>query len=274
MSRRVYTYEHFVFLRCNYKKMHSRDLTELFNKYFGMNQTEPAIRTIMLKNGIYCGRSGSDRLTPPKTPLFSKIEKAFVKREFKNHKIPALAKLFNKHFGTARNAGQIRNLIAREKFTCGRDGSYKKKNKPWNAGTKGQGLTGANKRSFKKGSIPPNRKPLGTERVSPDGFIEIKVAETNPNTGFPTRYKHKHRHIWEQVNGPIPEDGVIAFKDSDKSNCDPANLMLVTRAELLALNQNGYRTQPVELKPTVRVLSKLQAKRWETGKRMRERQTA
>lgn len=147
------------------------------------------------------------------------------------------------------------------KYTTDRTGRFKKGNKPWNAGTKGQGLTGANAGSFKKGNVPPNRKPLYSERICPkDGFILIKIPERDPHTGFPTRYKHKHVYIWEQANGPVPAGMVVVFRDSDKLNIEPDNLMLVSRAELLRLNRRGYKDTPDELKPSVLALSKLETK--------------
>lgn len=117
-----------------------------------------------------------------------------------------------------------------------------------------------NSGNFQKGHVPANRKPIGSERISRDGFIEIKVAEKNPYTGFPTRYKHKHVHVWEQRNGPVPDGMVVAFKDSDPTNCNINNLMLLSRAELLKLNQHGYKKMPVELKPSILAVSKLQVK--------------
>ena len=147
--------------------------------------------------------------------------------------------------------------------TSGRTGQFEKGHRPWNTGTKGQGLTTANKGSFKKGHVSPNRKPLGSERIcSKDGYILIKVAEKDPHTGFPTRYKHKHIYAWEQAHGPVPQGMVVAFKDSDKTHCELENLMVISRAELLCLNQKGYKGMPAELKPNVRVLVKLQVKTW------------
>ncbi|KKK99275.1 hypothetical protein LCGC14_2634360, partial [marine sediment metagenome] len=123
--------------------------------------------------------------------------------------------------------------------------------------------------SFKKGTIPPNRNPLGTERIcSKDGFILIKIAEKNPYTGFPTRYKHKHVYIWEQANGPAPKGMVVAFIDGDKTRCELDNLMLISRAELLNLNRYGYKDMPAELKPSVLALSKLQVKTWAKEKKL------
>lgn len=149
-------------------------------------------------------------------------------------------------------------------------GQFTRGHTPWNAGTKGQGLTTANRGSFKKGNAPPNRKSIGSERICPkDGFILIKVAEKNPYTGFPAHYKHKHVHIWEQMNGPVPKGMVVFFKDSDRTRCEIENLMLISRAELLYLNQYGYKDMPAKLKPSVVTLSKLQVTTFAKEKLMR-----
>lgn len=172
-----------------------------------------------------------------------------------------LTRAFNAQFGMDKTTQQIKRFTGNHGIRAGRTGHFKKGSKPWNAGTKGQGLTGANVASFKRGNVPANRKQLGSERIcTKDGFTLIKVAERDPHTGFPTRYKHKHVYIWEQTNGPVPEGMVVAFRDSDKLNIELDNLMLISRAELLRLNQHGYKDTPAELKPSVLALSKLETK--------------
>lgn len=254
-----YTHEQIEFLREGYQTMSAKDLTKYFNANFGTNKTFSAIRTILVKRKIKTGRSRAEYIVK-QSKIFNAEQESFIRREYKKRPISELTSIFNDYFGTSFTCDQIKSFIGRLKIICGRTGCYKKGNSPWNTGTKGKRLTGANKRSFKKGNIPPNRKPLGFERISKDGFIEIKVAERNPNTGFPTRYKHKQRHVWECNFGPIPKGKIIAFKDSDPINCEPENLMLVSRAELLSLNRNKYKKMPMELKPSIVALSKLQVK--------------
>ena len=154
---------------------------------------------------------------------------------------------------------QIKTFVHNRGITCGRSGRFEKGNKPWNSGTKG--LTGANISSFRKGCVHPKLKPIGSERIdTKDGYIYIKIAEPDPYTGFPTRYKQKHVHVWEQRHGPVPKGMVVAFRDSDRLNVDPENLMLISRAELLRLNKHGYKDVPAELKPSVLALAKLEVK--------------
>jgi hypothetical protein len=100
----------------------------------------------------------------------------------------------------------------------------------------------------------------------------IKVPEKDPYTGFPTRYRHKHVWIWEQINGPVPEGHAVIFIDSNKLNCDINNLMLVTRSELLSMNLHGYKEFSDELKPSILIIAKIEAKagfRTRPGRRRR-----
>ncbi|WP_035238123.1 HNH endonuclease signature motif containing protein [Desulfobacter vibrioformis] len=181
--------------------------------------------------------------------------------------IRQLTQAFNNEYGMDKTPTQIKALISRKGIVSGRDGKFKKGNSPWNADTKGQGLTGPNKGSFKKGNIPANCRPVGSERVdSKDGYILVKVAEQNPYTGAKTRFKHKHVHIYEQHNGPVPAGMVVIFKDGDRRNFDPGNLEAVTRSELARLNQAGYSRMPVELKPAVLAMTKLKVKVFERVK--------
>lgn len=166
---------------------------------------------------------------------------------------------FNEKFGTLVTIKQIKSALRNHRIRqFERTGRFEKGHQPWNAGK--TGFMGPNATSFKNGHLPHNHKPLWSERVGKDGYIEMSVPETNPYTGFHTRYKHKHVWLWEQANGKRPKGSVVVFKDGDNRNFDLKNLLLVTRAELLSMNLHGYKDQPPELKPSVLALARLEAK--------------
>lgn len=172
-----------------------------------------------------------------------------------------LTERFNRTFNERRTVGGIASTLGRRRIKSGRSRRFEKGNIPWNAGTKGQRLTGANRASFRKGHVPSNLKPLWSERIeSKYGYIEIKVPECNPHTGHPTRYRYKHVWVWEQKHGPVPKGHVVAFVDGNNLNCNIDNLMLLSRSELLHMNQHNYKNQPGELKPSVLALAKLEVK--------------
>lgn len=41
----------------------------------------------------------------------------------------------------------------------------------------------------------------------------------------------KHRYVWKQHHGEIPQGMCVAFRDGNRQNCDISNLMLITEAE-------------------------------------------
>jgi len=230
-----------------------RDLTPAFNKKYQLNKTRDQIISALKNHGIICGRKYGERLYTAR--LYSPKEIKFLKRNYAGRNVAELSEVFNRRFNRNMTQRQIRTFVNNRHVACGRTGRFEKGHKSWNLGTKG--LTGANRTSFRKGQICNNLKPLGTERLSKDGFIEVKVAERNPYTGHPTRFKFKHVYIYEQLHGPVPYGFCVAFIDGDRLNLAPENLMLVTRSELLQLNRRHYKDTPGDLKPSVLAVSKL-----------------
>lgn len=84
---------------------------------------------------------------------------------------------------------------------------------------------------FKVGTIPPNHRKVGSERIdAKDGYIYVKVAE-----GI-NQFKLKHRVVYERHFGPIPKGYNVEFKDRNRLNFEPANLVLRTRKQNMLLN--------------------------------------
>lgn len=159
----------------------------------------------------------------------------------------------------------LHSLRKRKGWKTGRTGCFEKgaaphnKGKPCAPGTGGR-HPNARKTQFSKGHLPHNTNYLGHERVSKDGYVEISVDETNPHTGFERRYVLKHRWLWEEVNGPVPEGFALKCK-GDRLNADPSNWKLVPRALLPRLNGRfgrGYDDAPAELKPTIMAVAELE----------------
>lgn len=84
-------------------------------------------------------------------------------------------------------------------------------------------------------------RPVGSERISKDGYLERKVSEDRP---FQRRWKAVHRIVWEEHHGPIPKGHAVVFRagqqttDPHRINVD--GLELVTRGELM--RRNSYHT--------------------------------
>lgn len=252
-NNKQYFDEHLDFLREQYKKMKIEDLTEAFNSKFGMNKSEQAIKTVLYKNKIKCGRDYKNRFLKRKN-ILTVEQDDYLRVLYQKMTAVESTKKLNAEFGTNFSESQIIGYIGNNKIKSGRAGCFQKGSAPWNKGSKG--LIPPGPSSFKKGHIGPTIKQLYSERMNKDGIIEIKVPV--PRKGFKTSYMPKQRWVYEQHNGTIPAGHVVSFLDGDILNFDPDNLIALSRAELLRLNKNEYRQQPDELKPTVLALSKLQ----------------
>lgn len=161
--------------------------------------------------------------------------------------------LFNRRFNLDVTAEKIKSLLSRKKICTGTKGClYKKGSVPWNKGV--YGYMGANKTSFKKGHIPKNWKPVGSERIDTEGYTLIKIAE-------PRKWALKHRIIWEEHHKKkVPRDCVIIFADGDKTNFNIENLICVSRKELRVLNKCSLIKNDAELTKTGLNVAKIRIK--------------
>lgn len=127
-------------------------------------------------------------------------------------------------------------------------------------GLKGVCAKGSEKTWFKKGHEPVNHREVGSERITKDGYVEIKIAE-------PDKWRLKHLAIWEQQNGPIPPKHALIFADGDKTNISIDNLLLVTREQLLTMNRNKLIKNNLEATKTGVLIAKVLIKANERRKK-------
>lgn len=95
-------------------------------------------------------------------------------------------------------------------------------------------------------------KPIGTERVSKDGYLERK---TNDNLPLQARWRAVHLLVWEAANGPLPKGHAIVFVNGDKRDVRLENLQLVSRRELMA--RNTVHNLPKPLASAIQLLGAL-----------------
>ena len=94
---------------------------------------------------------------------------------------------------------------------------------------------------FKTGNLPHNTKPIGYERLSRDGYIEVKVKMRPSKPKCNGNFVPKHKLVWEAANGPVPEGCVITFKDGNKQNVALENLACITKKQNAVLNHAHIR---------------------------------
>jgi len=171
-----------------------------------------------------------------------------------------LTKAFNQAFDLKLSESAIKGTLARHRIKCGRSGCFVKGMTTWNKGK--TGYMGANATSFRKGNIPQNHKPIGYERITVDGFIEVKTQEPNV-------FELKSRIVYQQHFGEIPKGMIVKFIDGDSMNFEPSNLTLMTRSELLALNRfYKHKESDSTIKPTLITAARLKSKIHQTIREM------
>jgi len=181
-----------------------------------------------------------------------------------------VAELFNELYSPSITEGQVKGLCSRLGLTNGRDCRFRPENTPHNAGVKGWGAGAAGKGAqatrFRKGNLPWNYVPVGSERrTTPhrrDGHYQIDVKVADPNV-----WMAKHVLVWEAAHGPVPPGHVIVFADQNRENCSLDNLLLLSRSELARLNQNHLAFKDADLTASGVALAKLLA---QTHKRRRK----
>lgn len=133
---------------------------------------------------------------------------------------------------------------------------FEKGHQAWNKGTKGLCLGGA-QTQFKKGHRGgiglEKYQPVGAERISKDGYLERKINDDFP---FYRRWRAVHILLWESLNGALPANHCLIFKDGNKTNIELDNLELLTRAE--NMKRNTIHRYPPELKSAIRAVKKLE----------------
>ena len=161
-------------------------------------------------------------------------EKAFLRSFIPRHFSYEVQRAFEEKFGRSITCSQIKCFKGNNKVRSGMDTRFKKGTVPPNKGKKmsAEQYAKSSRTMFKKGGIPQNYRPVGSERVNVDGYIEIKIAD-------PSKWELKHRFVWEESNGKIPAGMNLIFKDNNPLNVKLDNLMLVTRAENMIINHAG-----------------------------------
>lgn len=132
---------------------------------------------------------------------------------------------------------------------------FKKGHIPWTTGKKdffkdeaGRQRNTASR--FKVGHLGPGAKPIGSERLRGNKFVEIKVAQ-------PSVWKRKSCWLWEQHNGPIPDGHFIIFKDGDWKNVTLDNLKLASPEDMAEIYLRP--DLPEDLKQTYNAVVQLKA---------------
>lgn len=259
MPIKKYTEEQKRFIAENVDGLTTKQLVELVNTKFNLGFTDAKMKSYKSNNRL---KSGTPKGLPADraTELYPAEIREFIKENYPGVGHKNMADLLNKTFGVNYSQAQIKTYYARCKYDSGLTGQFSKGHVPANKGKKGIG--GWKPSQFKKGNIPLNFKPVGSERININGYVEIKVAD-------PSKWRVKHQVIWEAHHGPIPKGHAVIFGDGNPLNLDLSNLILVSKRQLLMLNRKGLIQKDADLTRTGVIVADLYLKMVEVQARER-----
>lgn len=182
--------------------------------------------------------------------LWSAEDDEALRNRYPNEPTRRLAKAFRRSvgavyaragiFGLEKSAAYLASPAACR--TNGRQGigtRFEKGHAPANKGLRRPGWGPGRMKStqFRKGErrgvAVTLYQPIGTERVSKDGYLERK---TNDGLPLQRRWRAVHLLLWEEARGPIPVGHAIVFRNGDKRDVRLDNLECITRQALMARN--------------------------------------
>lgn len=188
-------------------------------------------------------------------------ELAWIKRHCTIPRREAHARFCRRFDRTDVSLVNFNALCKRKGWATGRTGCFPKGNVPYNLGMTRPFNANSARTQFKKGNrtgrANENYKPIGTERVTRDGYIERKIHDGLP---LQSRWRAVHLIQWEAVHGPLPKGHCLKCLDGDKGNTDPSNWAMMSRGLLPFLNGHrgpNYDQAAPELKPAILTLAKL-----------------
>lgn len=243
MKRFIYQKQHLDFISSclnDEPVMSYAEAAKAFTAAFGVPKTVAAINSLVNRGTLGASPMAwrSTLLTPEQHEYLVAGYTVWPRNE--------LVARMNERFGLSLSIKQLATYTKNHGIRSGRSGQFKKGEKPHNAGTKG--VMKPNSGSFKPGDRPQTWRPIGSERITDEGYRQRKITDTGYT---PADWVEVHRLVWQEHHGPIPDGHVVTFIDGDRLNCAIGNLELVSRADHGARSKLGYYAMPAELKPAM-----------------------
>jgi transposase len=248
-----YAEEQIEFLKKNANGRTSREITAMFNRRYGTALTEKQIIKAKERYGIRRGRLAPEQVQ-------------FILDNAEGKTLNEITSLFIAHCNRAISRDGIKHILVKH----GR--KYKSKNltkeqvqfikdnirgstvKDLTDYFNGHFNTSLTMKQIRSAALSRRLRfteyPAGKETVNSQGVTRVKISDNE--------WKPKHILIWEQINGKVPKGQCIIFADKNRFNFAPDNLIMVSKNELLRLNESMLYCQDKELTKTGIAIVKLQ----------------
>lgn len=236
-------------------KMRDRELAVKVNEAFGTRFTASSLKAYRGNHGIrnYQKQLSREEYWKYQT-RYPQGMYEFIRDHSWGVSSKEMAEMVNEKFGTNFTQTMMKQFRQRHGIKSGLTGWYQRGHAPGNKGKKLEEYVGEERAAeikkrisatqFKKGERPVNEMPVGSIVVNSDGY---KLRKKQMTGSLWERWELLHRAVWVEHYGPIPEDKMVSFRDSNPLNCDIENLMLISRSENAKINRRGLRFEDPDL---------------------------
>ena len=246
-----YTGWQHAFLRENFPSHSNEELARMATQRFGVEVTPGAMLSYGKNHHLRKDPGVRERaISRALGSVWDPERDSFLEEYVPGHTQSETISAFRERFGVALTVGQLKNrksVLGLRSGTLG--GRFERGHAPSNRGKAWADYMPEDAQDrcrstqFRKGDLPHNTLPVGSERVTRDGYVEVKVAMRPSGRKAHDNWVPKARVVWERENGrSVPEGSMVVFLDGDPKNLDPANLAVETRSEhaVIARNHMAY----------------------------------
>ena len=173
---------------------------------------------------------------------YTPAEIALIRAEYPNISTKVLAEKIGKPWRALEQWAKNNGICKSEKYRAalwarqaerlmatGQETRFEKGLTPWNKGLSTPMPEAAKAHQFKPGQKPWQTLPVGAERVTFAGHVEVKVQEDGLRSEV---WRKKAFVLWEAAHGPIPEGHIVVVSNGDQRDVRLDNLELITLHEL------------------------------------------
>lgn len=240
MSVNPWTPQEISLLRDNYAHCSKIELQNLFpNRTYGVLKNKATFLKIAKGPGNYGRKKWTETEKEDFKSIYADTQNDELAKKY-NCSIYSVQKLAHA-LGLKKSYAFKMSFITDKFLEAGKKTRFNPGNVSFNKGKKMEDFLSPEqieilkKNQYKKGQVPHNWKPLGFERVTKDGYIEVKVRDEYGEKRV-KNFELKHRLLWEEINGPVPKGMMVKFKDGNKENIVIENLFLASMCENLIEN--------------------------------------
>lgn len=190
-------------------------------------------------------------------PKYTKEFTDALRELVKTHTIREATDILEERFKLGLGSAALKGLMTRLGISTGRTGRFTAGHLPANKGREmsAEVREKIQRTWFRKGCKSINSLPVGTE-VFRDGYVLLKLRDGAKLKQW-GRWVLKHRYVWEQAHGHIPEGMLVVFLDGNTRNCELSNLALVSKEENGIMNAKKLRSQNAEATKVAITVAKL-----------------